>query len=159
MFLNELYGADKGTGYFQSNIAYFQMKYQDVFLEGVSLFLVQYMSLYIAYSGFSSTLYIQRVTCNPIFSAYSADHVRIACIHVVYFQSNIRTFLDDLPLPGLFLDEIQAIFRSNSLFIFSPIFSPALFLDALVRFQFRSLAIQSKLFLVFGWICARVIIL
>ena len=55
-------------------------------------------------------------------------------IYSVLFLEQYPLFLDDLPLPGLFLDEIQAIFRSNSLFIFSPIFSPALFLDALVRF-------------------------
>ena len=93
--------------YFQSNARFY-------FQSNVSIFSL------VIYRGFAFSwfLYIQRVTCNPGFSACSADCVYIACICASYFQSNIRTFLDDIPLPGLFLDEIMAIFRSNSQFYF-----------------------------------------
>ena len=35
-------------------------------------------------------------------------------IYWVLFLEQYPLFLDDLPLPGLFLDEMQAIFRKNS---------------------------------------------
>ena len=131
MFLNELAGADKGLVYFQSNTSYFQMKYQVLFLEGVDVIFspmcFYFQSLYICYSIFSSILYIQRVTWNPGFSAYSADHVRIACICVFYFQSNIRYFQMIFPTlvyfqtkSGYFQSKIAIYFQIDS----SPIFSP-----------------------------------
>lgn len=134
---------------------YFQMISRIYFQSIMSIFSL------VIYRGFAFSwfLYIQRVTQNPGFSVYSADRVCICVYMCVLFLDQYPLFLDDLHLPTLFLDEIQAIFRKNSPSIFSPIFSPGLIFRPLVRFQFRSLAIQSKRFLVFGWIVRAYFIL
>ena len=77
-----------------------------------------FQSLYIVDSGFSSILYIQRVTWNPIFSAYSADLMYICVYMRILFLVQYPLFLDDLPHPVLFLDEFMAIFSPKQPFIF-----------------------------------------